>query len=53
MGGLEECSRDNLEFLKDKSLKAMFDLLRSKPEQVQAVGMYAIHGCSFDCCHAC
>ena len=32
--GLEECSRDNLEFLKDKALKAMFDLLRSKPEQV-------------------
>ena len=32
--GLEECSRDNLEFLKDKALKAMYDLLRSKPEQV-------------------
>ena len=34
VGGLEECSRDNLEFLKDKALKAMHDLLRSKPEQV-------------------
>ena len=33
--GLEECSRDNLEFLKDKALKAMYDLLRSKSEQVQ------------------
>ena len=32
--GLEECSRDNLEFLKDKALKAMYDLLRSKSEQV-------------------
>ena len=51
MGGLEECSRDNLEFLKDKSLKAMFDLLRSKPEQVQAI--YAIHDCSVSCCRAC
>ena len=46
VGGLEECSRDNLEFLKDKSLKAMFDLLRSKPEQVQAIGVYATHDCS-------
>ena len=33
--GLEECSRDNLEFLKDKALKAMYDLLRSKSEQVK------------------
>ena len=35
--GLEECSRDNLEFLKDKALKAMYDLLRSKSEQVSGL----------------
>ena len=35
--GLEECSRDNLEFLKDKALKAMYDLLRSKSEQVRCL----------------
>ena len=35
--GLEECSRDNLEFLKDKALRAMYDLLRSKSEQVKCL----------------
>lgn len=35
--GLEECSRDNLEFLKDKALRAMYDLLRSKSEQVHCL----------------
>lgn len=39
--GLEECSRDNLEFLKDKALKAMYDLLRSKSEQVHLLASCA------------
>ncbi|KAK9820060.1 hypothetical protein WJX72_005600 [[Myrmecia] bisecta] len=29
---LEECSRDNLEFVKEKAVKALYELLRSKPE---------------------
>ena len=32
VGGLEEASRDNLDFLKDKALRALADLLRAKPE---------------------
>ncbi|GLJ10892.1 hypothetical protein SUGI_0137430 [Cryptomeria japonica] len=30
---LEEASKDSLSFLKDKALKSMFDLLKTKPEQ--------------------
>ena len=48
--GLEECSRDNLEFLKDKALKAMYDLLRSKSEQVTCLRLvYACyeHACVY------
>lgn len=30
---LQEASRDNLAFIKEKSIKAMYDLLCSKPEQ--------------------
>ena len=29
---LEACSRDNLEFVKDRAVKTMFDLLAGKPE---------------------
>ena len=29
---LEEASRDNLDFLKDKALRALAELLRAKPE---------------------
>lgn len=29
---LEECSRDNLEFIKERSLRALSELLRRKPE---------------------
>jgi ribosome biogenesis protein MAK21 len=29
---LEACSRDNLEFVKDRAIKTMFDLLAGKPE---------------------
>ncbi|GFH16007.1 CBF domain-containing protein, partial [Haematococcus lacustris] len=32
VGALEECSRDNLEFLKDKATKALYTLLVKKPE---------------------
>ena len=32
MEALEACSRDNLEFVKDRAVKAMFDLLAGKPE---------------------
>ncbi|KAK9819570.1 hypothetical protein WJX81_001337 [Elliptochloris bilobata] len=32
VGGLEEASRGNLDFLKDKALRALADLLRAKPE---------------------
>ena len=49
MTGLEECSKDNLEFLKDKAIKAMFDLLRSKPEQVTPVIVTLL---SLSHCHA-
>jgi len=30
---LQEASRDNLAFIKEKSIKAMYDLLCAKPEQ--------------------
>ena len=30
---LQEASRDNLEFVKQKAIKAIFELLRAKPEQ--------------------
>jgi ribosome biogenesis protein MAK21 len=30
---LQEASRDNLAFIKEKSIKAIYDLLCSKPEQ--------------------
>jgi hypothetical protein len=33
VGMLEEASRENLEFLKDKTLKAISQLLAAKPEQ--------------------
>ena len=33
IGMLEEASRDNLEFLKEKALKAIAQLLLAKPEQ--------------------
>ena len=29
---LEECSRDNLEFIKERALRAIAELLRAKPE---------------------
>ena len=29
---LEECSRDNLEFVKERALRAIAELLRAKPE---------------------
>lgn len=29
---LEECSRDNLDFIKERSLRALSELLRRKPE---------------------
>jgi len=32
VGGLEEASRDNLDFLKNKALRAAAELLRAKPE---------------------
>lgn len=32
VGGLEEASRDNLDFLKEKALRALADLLKAKPE---------------------
>ena len=32
--GLEACSRDNLEFVKDRAIKTLFELLLAKPEQV-------------------
>lgn len=55
--GLEECSRDNLEFLKDKALKAMYDLLRSKSEQVSCLLFHAfyasdLHGLVLRCADA-
>lgn len=30
---LQEASRDNLEYIKDKAVRAITDLLRGKPEQ--------------------
>ena len=30
---LEEASRDSLEFIKEKAIKSIFDMLRAKPEQ--------------------
>lgn len=30
---LQEASRDNLAFIKEKAVKAIYDLLRSNPEQ--------------------
>lgn len=30
---LEACSRDNLEYIKDRAVKALFELLSAKPEQ--------------------
>jgi hypothetical protein len=30
---LESCSRDSLEFIKDRAVKSLFELLSSKPEQ--------------------
>lgn len=33
VGMLEEASRENLDFLKDKALKAIAQLLAAKPEQ--------------------
>lgn len=36
---LEASSRDNLEFLKDRAVKAMYELLVAKPEQVRLCGV--------------
>ena len=33
MGALELASRDNLDFIKDKAIRALARLLRAKPEQ--------------------
>ena len=33
MKDLQEASRDNLAFIKEKAVKAIYDLLRSNPEQ--------------------
>ena len=33
IGMLEEASRDNLEFLKEKAIRALAQLLQAKPEQ--------------------
>jgi hypothetical protein len=35
---LESASRDNLDFLKDRSMKTAFELLLEKPEQVCGCG---------------
>ncbi len=34
---LDECSRDNLEIMKEKAMRAMADLLASRPEQEAAL----------------
>ena len=33
MTALDECSRDNLEFLRERAVKAIYELLRNKAEQ--------------------
>ena len=36
---LEACSRDNLEYVKDRAVKALFELLSAKPEQARRVSV--------------
>ena len=35
---LDACSRDNLEYVKDRAVKALFELLSAKPEQASYCG---------------
>ncbi len=52
---LEACSRDNLEYVKDRAVKALFELLSAKPEQASDAGMLLLTACSasrINCCCA-